>query len=955
VTCPALGGVAYTGTDAYKGGGKAAPLRGAVGCVDQAPLAKRPKGRAGNNVLDASNIYGPMEAGFSKAQPGARCLGAGNGLPDFELPGGVDTNVAEAVMVKACEERGIGQMGALLDYCGGHASPFHYHERMNCLYDADPSTGHSTRIGTAADGNGIYGHNVAGGCEPTDLDWCGGRTGVTPDSNGQEVYYYVVSNRAPFALACFGPINSEAECRALYPECDGVAQSFTTGHGTDSYDLDCPCFNPTTGGNMPGQGKPAFLGPNGFDAYELDLMEGDAACTTEQGETRACTQEEKDAAAALYSSQKCASGGGDTPTPSGTWTAAAASNCASACGQGDGSGTPGSVTCSTGSDTGCDAGTKPSARTCPATAACPSSGGGGGGSPQPRPNFIIFQPDDLPFYWDDAPTHPAANKNPDRDPTPHLDRIRSEGAVFTRAYTTSPMCAPSRYSVLTGRFAERSKYAQAETTACDASNTVVDVQVPKTKLDEEQADNLATTLKAAGYATGVAGKWHVSAEGTGNPYTSAGAYAAATTKALATGMDSATGFYVSNLDGTCNDGACKDTPGFSHNMEWVTAAGLAFIDTAVATSKPFFLYFNPTVPHSPSVSEALFEISIRKTPGGDLDSDPASGMPPRTGTNGTSVKERAEASVDGTDANGKKKEAAYAAVWIDDAMGALYAKLKALNVLNDTLILFVMDHGASGKSTLYETGGRIAMFARYPNHAGNFFAAGASHDFLVSNMDIAPTLVQLANIPSTDGSVGPSDAKRIDGTSLLVSNRAAERALFLSLGKDRAVVTNTGKMIVKNVEGYGTSTVRGCTASTTGNSGHLYPGNGDATQVYDLSADPTEQTNLASASAGSSPAALQAKLKTLLDCHVENTKIGSTVFEDTCQPTATIPPSAVPAPSSSPASTIPPSAVPAPSSSPASTIGPGFTENDGNTAHEAVALVMVVSWASAIALACSAL
>ena len=282
-------------------------LGGAIGCVDQGPLATRPKGRAGRNVLDASNIYGPMEAGFSKAQPGASCLAAGNGLGDFELPGGVDTNIAEAIMVKACTDRGNGEMGALLDYCGGHANPFHYHERMNCLYDADPDTGHSTRIGTAADGNGIYGHNIDGGCEPTDLDWCGGRKGVTPDSNGQEVYYYVVSNRAPFALACFGPINTEAECRALYPECDGVGQSFTTGHGTDDYDLDCPCFNPTTGGNMPGQGKPAFLGPNGFDAFELDLMEGSTACTTDAGDARACTQEEKDAAAALYSSQKCSS------------------------------------------------------------------------------------------------------------------------------------------------------------------------------------------------------------------------------------------------------------------------------------------------------------------------------------------------------------------------------------------------------------------------------------------------------------------------------------------------------------------------------------------------------------------------------------------------------------------------------------------------------------------------
>jgi hypothetical protein len=316
-SCPVVGETAYTGTDAYKTGKpSAAPLRGNVGCVDMDPLESRPKGKAGKTVVDASNIYGAMEAGFTKDQPGAECLAARNGLPDFELPGGVDTNLAEAIMHKACDDRGIAFSQALLDYCGGHADPFHYHERMNCLYTADSATGHSTRIGTAADGNGIYGHNIEGGCEPTDLDWCGGRTGVTPDSNGQEVYYYVVSNRAPFALGCFGPINTEAECRALYPECDGVAQSFTTAHGTDDYDLDCPCFDPVTGSNMPGQGKPNYLGPNGFDAYQLDLMEGDRACNDNDGDfaSRPCTQAEKDAVSALYSSQKCSTTPTNTPS-----------------------------------------------------------------------------------------------------------------------------------------------------------------------------------------------------------------------------------------------------------------------------------------------------------------------------------------------------------------------------------------------------------------------------------------------------------------------------------------------------------------------------------------------------------------------------------------------------------------------------------------------------------------
>eukprot|EP01063_Lacrimia_lanifica_P039465 TRINITY_DN8679_c0_g1_i1.p1 TRINITY_DN8679_c0_g1~~TRINITY_DN8679_c0_g1_i1.p1 ORF type:complete len:385 (+),score=75.05 TRINITY_DN8679_c0_g1_i1:67-1221(+) len=292
VTCPTVGGTPFTGTDQYRGKGPvAAPLRGNVGCVDLGPLATREEATAGGQTVAANNIYGPMEAGFTSAQPGASCLGS------YELPGGVDTNLAEGVMQVVCD----GSMRALLDYCGGHAVPFHYHERASCLYTEDPSTKHSTRLGTALDGNGIYGHNIDGGCEPTDLDWCGGRRGVTPDSDGKEVYYYVLTNRAPFALGCFGPVATQDACRALYDTCDGETVELTTEHGTDLYDLDCPCFDPVTGSNLPGvTEKPKFLGPDGFEHF---------SCPT-------CTAEQKAKIAAQYASKKCTGDDSSkTPTP----------------------------------------------------------------------------------------------------------------------------------------------------------------------------------------------------------------------------------------------------------------------------------------------------------------------------------------------------------------------------------------------------------------------------------------------------------------------------------------------------------------------------------------------------------------------------------------------------------------------------------------------------------------
>ena len=264
VTCPTnLTGASYAGAAAYIGKGpKAAPSRGNVGCVDVGPLATRATATVGGNAVSAVNIFGPMEAGFSSSQPGASCLGTN------VVAGGIDTNLAEAIITHLCKPA---VFGAILDYCGGHASTYHYHERMACLYKADNATQHSTRVGTALDGNGIYGHHVNGGCEPTDLDACGGRTGVTPDSGGKAVYYYVITNRAPFVLGCFGKkghFTTVDECRALYPtECgDGDKVTLTTEHGSGQYDLDCPCFD-AVGSNVPGQGKPGFLAAVGYEQY----------------------------------------------------------------------------------------------------------------------------------------------------------------------------------------------------------------------------------------------------------------------------------------------------------------------------------------------------------------------------------------------------------------------------------------------------------------------------------------------------------------------------------------------------------------------------------------------------------------------------------------------------------------------------------------------------------------
>lgn len=256
-TCPTDG--SFTGNPAWVGANpRFAPLRGNVACVDgcvecadggeaRGPLSTRPI--AGRGDQDAVNIYGPMEAGFSSRQ--WPCLG------DLVIPGGIDTLLAEDMLHHVCQDDSL----LILDFCGGHATPYHYHERMSCLY-TETENGHSSRVGTALDGNGIYGSNIEGGVVPTDLDVCNGRHGVTPDSGGQVVYYYVTTQKAPFTVGCFGPVHDVDECRELYAgACDRVLYHVETDYGEGDYDLDCPCFD-EFGSNVPGTtGRPAFLPP----------------------------------------------------------------------------------------------------------------------------------------------------------------------------------------------------------------------------------------------------------------------------------------------------------------------------------------------------------------------------------------------------------------------------------------------------------------------------------------------------------------------------------------------------------------------------------------------------------------------------------------------------------------------------------------------------------------------
>ena len=94
--------------------------------------------------------------------------------------------------------------------------------------------------------------------------------------------------------------------------------------------------------------------------------------------------------------------------------------------------------------------------------------------------------------------------------TPNIQRIMDEGVTFVRAYA-HPKCTPSRFSLLTGRYAVRAQFGIKETLKEEWADggTKVSISLSKLELDDS-IYNIPNTLKTIGnYHTGVVGKWHL--------------------------------------------------------------------------------------------------------------------------------------------------------------------------------------------------------------------------------------------------------------------------------------------------------------------------------------------------------------------------------------------------------------------------------------------------------------
>jgi arylsulfatase A-like enzyme len=426
-----------------------------------------------------------------------------------------------------------------------------------------------------------------------------------------------------------------------------------------------------------------------------------------------------------------------------------------------------------------------------------------------KPNIVLFYADDLDF--DDIslyditkfPCYTGAKKlgyyriqkdgwfvqnnrrlkrgehgfyNDERMLTPNIENLANQGARFSRFYITSSICTPSRYSLLTGRYATRSPFFLSRNPAGTRANLQWDAFIGDTET------TLVKELKKAGYITGFVGKWHNGAPNAtvsgvapnADPYDPAikPKIAAPYQRGIThlkekIGFDFAERAYFENKEQL---GLPKRMQ--THNLEWITEGALKFMDEN--SGSPFFLYMPLTEPHGQYYSDWPEEDPLA-TPAGMLDKVPEV-QPSRK-----DVLKRVEAA--GIDPRNAM------ATWIDDSVGAVLKKLKDLGLEDDTVVIFTSDHQSRGKCTCYE-GCRVPFIMRWPGR----IKPGSWFHGLTANIDIAATLLEIA------GAAPPSDMVR-DGQSFLsevIDHKQPEnrrRSLLLECSYIRAVVTDKWKYI----------------------------------------------------------------------------------------------------------------------------------------------------------------
>jgi len=362
--------------------------------------------------------------------------------------------------------------------------------------------------------------------------------------------------------------------------------------------------------------------------------------------------------------------------------------------------------------------------------------------------------------------------------TPTIDRLARSGVNFSRGYVSSSVCTPTRFSCLTGRYASRARNVSFKRSTSEEGQT--SVQWNTDILHDDWT--LPRAMQQAGYVTGAVGKWHNGGGDSQNRVrreVKLGDDPAdpRVTAILREGQEKlhahvrACGFdYAAAINlGNFGNHPCGKMR--VHNPEWITQGAVDFIRQN--KGRPFFLYMATTLLHGPSPLDSL-KADPRITHGGMLDA-PLTVQPSR------------EDVLKRTRAAGIHDRLA-GATWLDDSVAAVLGELDRHGLAENTLVVFINDHGVDGgKGSLYEGGVRTPIIVRWP---GKIDARPC--DALVQNIDLAPTILDACDVAL------PAKVT-LDGKSLMpLLTGSVDRihdSLYCEVGHTRAVVTPEWKYI----------------------------------------------------------------------------------------------------------------------------------------------------------------